>query len=386
MIDSAAANHDLLELIERFYGAVTSPGAWNDTHAALVAHFGGTAATLFLDGSNTIVPIAFPGFSDEALRHYADYYHKADKWAEFARGLTPGQGEGSCFLSHDIVPAAEFEESEIWQDFSRLHVGAFHMMGSTFHVDGGTRVLMGLCRPRDAIAFEPADTHRLHVLVPHLRNALFLTHRLESAESIAKAGFDALENLAAGIAIVDRARQIVFANTAMERLAIAGDLFLRPDEGAARLGRRVRLSLAGSLDQGRFATLVEQTACGGAGAAMRVGHAEGERRLVLFVMPLPCRLSPRSSGGRIIDPGKVLVIVRDHGHPVALKGEILKTLFGFTDAETAVARSLIGGRSAEAVASERGVSLATVRTHIRRILEKADIQSLRELEPFVAAP
>ena len=65
---------------------------------------------------------------------------------------------------------------------------------------------------------------------------------------------------------------------------------------------------------------------------------------------------------------------------------MLKALFGFTDAEVSVAQSLIGGRTAEIVAAERGVSVSTIRTQVRHILEKAGVQSLRELEAMLAAP
>lgn len=384
--EATESDNDLFDIIERFYGAVTQPNSWLEACTALVGRFGGETATLFLDGPNGIVPIAFPGFSDQALRLYGEHYHKVDLWAVAGRRLRRPRDELLCYLGHDLVPAAEFSESEVWQDFSRHHVGAFHLVGSEFTIDHGSHAMIGLNRPRDAEEFGLADARRLRLLLPHLRNALFLMHRLETAEDLAKAGFGALEHLSSGIAILDRAHHVIFANAAMERLGAAGDVQLRPDVGGIRPGRRMQLSLSHPSDHAQFMGLVEHAARLGAGGGMQLCVAETDRRLDLLVMPLPHKLSPHSPSGGIFDSGKVLLIVRDHAHPVALKADLLKALYGLTEAEVGVVQLLLGGRTAEAVAADRGVSVPTIRTQIRHILEKAGVRSLRELEGLISAP
>jgi DNA-binding CsgD family transcriptional regulator len=379
-------DRDLLQIVERLYDGVTRRDAWLETVTALMSNVGGTSATLFLDGRAGVVPIAFPGFSDVALRLFADHYNKVDPWTDVARKLRPRGEQLHCFLGHHFVPTEAFEASEVWWDYSRHHLGAFHLLGSSFNLADGTQALMGLHRPRDAPAFEDTDLRRVRLVLPHLRNALFLMHRLEAAEDLARTGLAALEHMASGIAIVDRARDVIFANAAMERLAAAGDIHLRPDTGGARPGSRAQLSVPGPADQSRFAALVDQTTQRGPGGAMRLDRADGHRGLALLVMPLPGRLSPRASSGCVIDSGRALVIVRDNAHPVPLRAFMLKALYNLTDAEAAVAHALFGGRSPEALAAERGVSLPTIRTQIRQILEKAGVRSLRELEALLIAP
>jgi DNA-binding NarL/FixJ family response regulator len=119
---------------------------------------------------------------------------------------------------------------------------------------------------------------------------------------------------------------------------------------------------------------------------MQINHTDGDRRFLLLAMPLPQALSPHSFTGGVLDDGRALVIVRDQTHPAALGGDMLKAIFGLTEAEVAVATSLCGGRSPETIADERGVSLATIRTQVRHILEKAGVRSLRELEAILIAP
>lgn len=378
--------YHLMDIAERIYDAATTPGAWDVTCRSIAACLGAETSLLCIDKGSAVIPIALPGFSLSAQQRYAEYYHKIDPWTVSARRLQRSCGTMYTFLGHEYVPASLFEESEVWQDFSRHHLGAFHLLGSGFRMGNGMEAIFGLHRPRDAVAFELRERRRLDHLLPHLRNALFLAHRLEAAESLAAAGFAALDYLASGIAIIDRQGDVIFANAAMERAAATGAVRMRRGESSGLSGRRPHLSLTRPGDQKCFIDLVERARRFGAGGAMQTGQQEGDRRLLLLAMPLPQALSPYASLGNIIDAARVLVILRDQSHPAALSGDMLKALFGFTEAEAAVATSLCGGRTPEAIADERGVSMATVRTQVRHILEKAGVRSLRELEGILLAP
>ena len=56
--------------------------------------------------------------------------------------------------------------------------------------------------------------------------------------------------------------------------------------------------------------------------------------------------------------------------PQAPPAELVQSLFDLTPAEARVARSLASGRTVEDIATDGGVSLTTVRTHVRRVMEK----------------
>lgn len=53
--------------------------------------------------------------------------------------------------------------------------------------------------------------------------------------------------------------------------------------------------------------------------------------------------------------------------------------FGFTRAETAVALAVVGGQSVKTIATERGVSINTVRSQVRECLEKTGCHTQRDL-------
>ncbi len=62
----------------------------------------------------------------------------------------------------------------------------------------------------------------------------------------------------------------------------------------------------------------------------------------------------------------------------------LKKVFGFTQAETEISRSLFANRDLQVVADQRGVSIETVRTQVKRILGKAEVHSKAELIRLLA--
>jgi DNA-binding CsgD family transcriptional regulator len=79
------------------------------------------------------------------------------------------------------------------------------------------------------------------------------------------------------------------------------------------------------------------------------------------------------------------VLITDPADTPVPAGEALQQLFALTAAEAGVALAAAASHSAEAIAAERQVSLPTVRTQIRQILEKTGARHLRDLGRLLAA-
>jgi DNA-binding CsgD family transcriptional regulator len=62
-------------------------------------------------------------------------------------------------------------------------------------------------------------------------------------------------------------------------------------------------------------------------------------------------------------------------HPL----EVLQSMFHFTDAEAGIAQLLASGRTAKDIAHQRGVTIHTVRTQLRQILQKAGVRRQADL-------
>jgi DNA-binding CsgD family transcriptional regulator len=95
-----------------------------------------------------------------------------------------------------------------------------------------------------------------------------------------------------------------------------------------------------------------------------VRDAEAEATMIAHVIPI--RLSARDIFVRCFAVLALTPMTRPQAPPV----ELVQSLFDLTPAEARVARSLASGKTVEAIATEGGVSLNTVRTHVRGVLEK----------------
>ena len=81
---------------------------------------------------------------------------------------------------------------------------------------------------------------------------------------------------------------------------------------------------------------------------------------------VPIRLSARDIFVRCTAALVLTPVTLPQAPPV----ELVQSLFDLTPAEARVARSLAAGETVEAIASARGVSQNTIRTHVRGVLEK----------------
>jgi DNA-binding NarL/FixJ family response regulator len=95
-----------------------------------------------------------------------------------------------------------------------------------------------------------------------------------------------------------------------------------------------------------------------------VHHSAAEHMMVAHVIPV--RLSARDVFVRASGVLALTPVTAPEAPPV----ELVQSLFDLTPAEARVARQLASGQTVESIATDRGVSVTTVRTHVRGVLEK----------------
>jgi DNA-binding CsgD family transcriptional regulator len=153
---------------------------------------------------------------------------------------------------------------------------------------------------------------------------------------------------------------------------------LHDRNGMQLRGGRLRFTVQGMNE--RVAGLVANQRSGPRGVVQAIAawvrHEEGPPYRVV-VMTVPD--DPDERGAELA----ILIFGPLERRYIAL--EVLTQAYGLTRAQAEVARSLFAGLSVEQVAAVLELSLNTVRTHLKHIFTKCDVQSQGELLQLLAS-
>jgi DNA-binding NarL/FixJ family response regulator len=321
------------ELIARFYEAAARPGRWDMALTALCDAFEAEAGILFHQPQ-----------AEAAPRLLAENPRSA-------------QLMGSC---PDFFSVAADER------------GALHRLRASVDLDGGARAGLRLNRPLGAEAFDDDERAALDRVAQHLAAALRLEARLALERLSSAARGAALDQLRHGAMIVTGRGEVIFANFAAESMAEGGGLRL----GAA--GNVV--SCADATESAALAAHMRAAARGDEGGSVRISRGAGKPILAATITPLPLSLAAAGSTRAL-----ALMIIRDLGATSDVGQAEFMSLFGLTGAEAALVPQLLAGDSVSLIAQSRGVSVATVRAQVTRILDKTGAANLRALATMISA-
>jgi DNA-binding CsgD family transcriptional regulator len=381
----------VLGLTEQIYEAATGGIPWATVGEDLMRLVQASSATLMVDPpAGGAAEVLFRGDipTDAALAYHA-HYRTVDLWTNRAREVAVDRGNSVfpvVWTSGTLVSDAEFLRSEFYGDFGR-NLGLRYVVGTVLSLGEIGLMPIGLHRPAGSPPFERAQAQLLELLLPHLRRAMQLRHRLGSEGPAVAPSFAALDALAAGVLVVDADLHVLVANAAAEAMARPGGAICLV---RASRGRGVVSTVARALhhsDNAALSAIVRATAqCGAPGGAVPLRDGEGATVVAALVSPLPRRLSavPGDLAGRVA--GQALILMRDL-RPTRgdVQPQLLRELFGLTQAEAEVALTLVGGATKESVAELRRAQVSTIRTQVRSILAKTGAVNLRGLDRVLAS-
>ncbi len=358
-------------MVDRIYDAALDPVLWPAVWQGMVDAFGAATGCLINIGGAASPPLrlAMPGWGDQALARYERHFHTADIWAIRSLARPTLRAE----LGQELVADDEWERSEIWNDFSRSDLGAYHLLGAVVPFGKDGVWLAGIHRPRDASAFDAADRADLTRVLGHMRRGLAIRQRLADSELRAALGFGALDALDIGALVVTGAGRVVFSNRAADAIARDGD--------ALHYGRKGFPIAAGATGlTPLLRCMIADAAAGGAGGEILLPRASGGRGVAAMVSRLP-----RSAGPGSDVSACVLILLHDLTARHVAVGALLRGLFGATVAEADLAERLFDGQHLRDIAEARGVRISTVRTQLSALLARTDTSGQAELLKLLAS-
>jgi DNA-binding CsgD family transcriptional regulator len=183
-----------------------------------------------------------------------------------------------------------------------------------------------------------------------------------------------LEKIDRGVILLDARGTVVDANSiARQVLTIGNGLLLRTG----------RFAFADAEIDGRFDELLKSSV--GKLDVKSDGKLDGARRLVAASVKRPgspsCRVlvSPIVVDDATPPAAAYIVVIYAPAEQREIAPAVLLEIYGLTRAQADVARQLYAGLSVEETAAELQLSLNTVRTHLKQIFSKCEVQSQAEL-------
>lgn len=359
------------DLIAHLYDAAVDDRLWHGTASRIASAFGSSSTVLKLHSDDLRVDmLECTGnlMVSQREQAWADDWHRKDLWVERSVAF----GLSRIITDEQLVTREEQQRGGFYGEWLP-RLGIHHMLGAVFPATDGAIGVIGIHRAQAEGAYAADDRRKAAILLPHLQRALQLGQRLSAAALTRNAALQALDRLDAGVLVVDRNCRIVHASAVAEQML----------QGQAELGvSNGRLFLRDTGLQPRLMGLVHgaiETARGKrarAGAALAVPR---DNRLPLTLAVAPLRPSARGFGDH---RPRVMIFLRDPEGPIAAAH--LRDLFGLTRTEAAVAGDLGRGCALEDIAARRGVSLATIRTHMKRILAKTGTHRQAEAVALLA--
>ena len=190
-------------------------------------------------------------------------------------------------------------------------------------------------------------------------------------------GAAALNRLPMGVVIVDKDAQVLFMNNSATDIFALSD---GVDVGPTGIFRTSKVSETKNLHT-MIADAASEDGDGGdenrEGGAISVSRPSYKRAFSLLVVPLPDDEDMTSENGN------VAVFINDPEKFNEPPTSVLARLYGLTDAEARLLQALIVGKKLETVAEDNGVSMNTVRSHLKQVFRKTGTNRQPELVSLV---
>ena len=179
---------------------------------------------------------------------------------------------------------------------------------------------------------------------------------------ISPVGLFILEKLDRGVVLLDADGMVIDANSLAQRsIADAQGIYVRNG----------RLAFSDPRIDERFTRILFP------------GRGTSSRALAVSLKrngELPCRVVIAAANAQVARRGvSFVVLIYTSDGTRNISTELLTELYGLTRAQANVARRLYAGYSVEETATHLRLSLNTVRTHLKQIFSKCEVQSQAEL-------
>ncbi len=352
------------DLVDRIYESAFVPECWPGVLEDLSGIAGARAGFLFVSRDEIHNWTSSTPIGVEALGPLvkSGWVARSERFNRFIRRQHSG-----FLIDSDIFEPEEFEADPFYRDVLYPR-GLGWAAGTCVQLPTGDTFTMSLEREFARGPVEGERIAALDSLRPHIARGAMMSTRLQ-LERAAAVG-ETLGAIGLAAAVLNEAGTVLAANPALE--AMTGRLHWRA------FGR---LSLSDKTADRLLRDAIEQIEMN-SDRQVRSFPVRGvgdEPSLVAHVLPI--RLSARD----IFIRSAAVLVLTPVSLPETASVELVQSLFDLTPAEARVARGLARGRTVDDIAAESDVTVNTVRTQVRGVLEKTGCTRQVEIVAMLTA-
>jgi DNA-binding NarL/FixJ family response regulator len=307
--------------------------------------------------------MAGPVFTPEYCSLYASYYHRVDPLYASA---SPSPASESVMLCHEFLPEESVAKSEYYQDFLIPNQLRYR---SGWHLENSPDRLIALGLHKNKARFERSDLRAWEPVARHARQAASLMARIGPQLARGELLRQAIEHQQMNCIMTDSNARVLDCTAAAATLLESGTVL--------KVRNQSQLATVSSEETARLRTLIARAATGRAGGMMRLTG----NWLVQAVPSGVARDNPFDA--RFAQCA--LVFITPPKPQIPIDWTRIQLVLDCTRAEAEVAADLSRGVAPMDIAMKRNVSLNTIRTQIRILLERKGFHRIAELVSFLGA-
>jgi DNA-binding CsgD family transcriptional regulator len=356
-------------LVDRIYDTVASPSSWGSTLTGIADALSSTSGVLMGISvrEQRVVWNHLGRYDPASARTFCDrHFHNP------LMKVVPGRPAGDIVFPDEVLPADHLRKTAFWDEVLQPYDIA-HLAVIPLSTQPECLAAFNVFRSPRQGPFTRHDRSSFERLTPHLRRAVQLQLRVDGYQHLVVGALSALDHLAVGILVLTRSGTVAFANRKARQMdAMGGPILLRHGTVAARSAAR----------SSGLLRLIADALRGGAGGALHLEEGGLRDSAVAVVAPLRGRAVHALRNEGMAAAGAVVFV--SEGRASDMAPTILTQLYGFTPAESRVAVHVARGESVAAIAGTLGLSVNTVKTHTRRIFDKAGVRRQAEFSDALA--
>lgn len=357
----------LSDLIGDIYDAMLDPSLWEPNMTRLGEAFNASKTNLIMQhsGQPETGLVRTTGWDPELQAEYEPRREREDFW--YIAGLSTS--EGSIVTGSELVEHSWMRKTPIYNEICRpLEVE--YLIAAIIEQNPSRHTFISFLRHHRSDDFDTEERRALALLAPHFKRAHTVHERLATLSLHRNSLSEAADHAPFGVMLLSLQGRVFFANRFAENL-------LRDDDGISM--KSYRLHFHRHDDAAAFEKLMAALRAGRRGDALHdcsggrlsIHRPSGDAAYQLVLCPTgnePNNLIPESDAAAV-------VFLHDPTAKPRISPDSLKATYALTNAEARLCQRLASGQTLAEAADEAGTTVATARTHLKRVFQKCGVGS-----------